>query len=85
MLDELFLEHPRAVGETYGEHQRRAFWFAGVLIRAGLACALHGLAPRLCQTSASQAVKRLHGEMTGRRHLAIETGLTAEELAGANI
>jgi len=85
VLDELFLEHPRAVGETYGEHRRRAFWFAGVLIRAGFACALHGLVPRLCQTSGSDAVKRLYGELTGRRHLAIETGLSAEELAGANI
>lgn len=85
MIDELFLEHPRAVGETYGEHQRRAFWFAGELIRAGLACALHGLVPKLCQASGSNTVKRLYGEMTGRQHLALENSLSPDELAGANI
>jgi hypothetical protein len=85
MLEELFLEHPRSVGETYGEHQRRAFWFAGVLIRAGLACALHGLIPSLCKTTGSDTVKRLYGEMTGRSHLAVENSLPAEALAGANI
>jgi hypothetical protein len=68
--DELFLEHPRAVGETYFQHQRRAFGFAGQLIKAGLACALHAIAPRLFVRAASATVDRLHDEMA--RH-----GLTA--------
>jgi hypothetical protein len=64
--DELFLEHPRAVGETYFQHQRRAFGFAGQLINAGLACALHGVAPRLFARAASATVDRLHNEMSRR-------------------
>jgi len=66
VLDELFLEHPRAVGETYLQHQRRAFGFAGRLIAAGLACALHALAPGLFVRAASATVERLHDEMTRR-------------------
>lgn len=85
MLDDLLFEHPRAVGETYGEHQRRAFWFAGQFLRAGLGCLVHGLLPGLCKTTGSDTVKRLHGELTGRHHTAIESGLSADQVAGAHI
>ncbi len=67
MWNALFLEHPHAVGETYFEHQRRAFWFAGELMKASLACALHALAPRLFVCTASAKITRLHEEMTRRR------------------
>jgi hypothetical protein len=62
----LFLEHPHSVGETYFEHQRRAFWFAGELMTAGIACTLHALAPRLFVCTASAKIMRLHEEMTRR-------------------
>jgi hypothetical protein len=67
ILDRLFIDHPHSVGETYFEHQRRALSFAGRLIGAGLGCALHALVPGVCVRSASDAVLRLHGEMTPRR------------------
>lgn len=75
MWDELFVDHPHAVGETYLEHQRRAFWFAGQLIKAGLGCAVHALIPGLCVRSGSDVVVLLHEEMTRRRAAAISGAL----------
>lgn len=70
MFDELFLRHPRSVGEGYFEHQRRAFGFAGALLAAGLACLVHGLMPRLFVTSASDTVLRLNDTLGARRRRA---------------
>jgi hypothetical protein len=67
MFEELFLRHPRAVGESYFQHQRRAFGFAGALLVAGLACLVHGLLPRLFVTSASDTVVRLGDTLARRR------------------
>jgi len=67
MFEQLFLEHPRTVGEGYFEHQRRAFGFGGALIAAGLACLVHGLLPRLFVTSASDTVLRLGAVLARRR------------------
>jgi hypothetical protein len=67
VFEELFLKHPRSVGEGYFEHQGRAFGFAAALIIAGLACLVHGLLPRLCVTSASDTVQRLNATLARRR------------------
>jgi len=63
MMARWFVEHPRSVGETYLEHLRSAYGFAGVLALAALACAVHGLAPALFQRTGSGLVKRLHDRM----------------------
>lgn len=63
MLTRTFLEHPREMGETYGEHFAMAAGFAGELIVAGLACAVHAVAPCLFQRTGSTAVARLHHRM----------------------
>ena len=47
MIGELFLRHPRAVGESYLEHQRVAFGFARELMVAGMACGVHAVVPAL--------------------------------------
>jgi hypothetical protein len=71
MLDRLFLAHPRSVDESYFEHQKVAFSFAGVLFLAAAACALHGLFPALCEKTGSNMVKRLYERMvTSRRRTA---------------
>ena len=67
MWSTLFLKHPRAVGESYFEHQRRALRFAGDLLVAGLACALHAVVPGLCERTASSKVRTLHQELAARR------------------
>jgi hypothetical protein len=66
MFDRIFAAHPRALGETYFTHQRAAFSYAGSLIAAGLAAAIHGIIPCLFETTGSRAVARLHGRMSAR-------------------
>lgn len=67
MFDRMFLAHPRSVDESYLEHQKVAFGFAGALLLAACACALHGLAPALCEKTGSSMVKRLYGRMVAHR------------------
>jgi len=67
MLDRWFLAHPRSVGESYLEHMGVALSFAAALFAAGLACAVHGLAPALFTRTGSRAVERLHQRMTLQR------------------
>jgi hypothetical protein len=70
MLDRLFLAHPRSVDESYFEHQKVAFSFAGTLFLAAAACALHGLFPALCEKTGSNTVKRLYERMVANRRRA---------------
>ena len=67
MFVRIFLAHPRSIEETYLEHQQAAFGFAGALFLAACACALHGLAPALCERTGSTMVKRLHERMVAHR------------------
>ena len=66
MLVDWFTEHPRAIGESYSEHQRHALQFSGLLFRASLACFVHALVPAAFEQTASRCVMRLHDEMTRR-------------------
>lgn len=63
----LFLDHPRSIGETYGEHLRHAAGFGGLMVWAGLACLIHALLPFLFERTASRCVTELHARMSGRR------------------
>lgn len=68
MFARLFFTHPQSVGESYLEHQRMAFSFAGPLLLAGFACLLHAVIPGLCERTASSRIETLHARMvTGRR------------------
>ena len=66
MLEAIFVAHPRARGESYGCHMRHAFRYAGTLLWAGVAAAVHGVFPCLFETTASRAVARLHTHMASR-------------------
>ena len=73
-----FTEHPRDVGETYGEHFQVALHFSGAMLRGGLACFIHALLPFCCTTTGSQTIKRLHDEMVmSRRQKAERTNEVA--------
>ena len=61
-----FCQHPKTVGETYGEHFVFAASFAGILIFAAGAALIHGLIPALCETTASRAVDRLARKLQTR-------------------
>jgi hypothetical protein len=62
-----FHEHPRSVNETYGQHLRSAWSFAGPMIYGGLACFVHGLLPFLATSTGSSIIRRLHDRMVTHR------------------
>ena len=66
LIDRLFLEHPRTAGQRYFEHMRFAHRFGGRMLVGALAAFVHGLFPRLCQTTASDAVRTLHASLHER-------------------
>lgn len=67
MLARMFVDHPRAVGESYVAHARVASRFGLTLIGAGAACLIHALVPGLFHSTGSRAVERLWEEMAARR------------------
>jgi hypothetical protein len=58
-----FTDHPRAVGETYGEHFRYASGFGVTMIAGGLACLTHAVFPFLFDKTGSTAVRRLYDKL----------------------
>ena len=71
MFDELFLRHPRSIGESYAEHFVTAVGVGFKLILAGLACIVHALVPALCERTASSAVNALHARLANRARAAV--------------
>jgi hypothetical protein len=65
MFRKLFIDHPQSVGETYLEHQQAALSYAGPLLVAGLAAAVHAFIPGLCQKTGSRTILHLHHRLTG--------------------
>ena len=67
MFDNVFLKHPREVGESYGEHFATATGFGARMVVGGLACIAHGVIPVLFVRTASDTVKSLYGRMKARQ------------------
>jgi hypothetical protein len=64
---ELFVKHPRAVGETYLEHMAVALSYGLPLLAAGLACVVHALVPALFERTGSRAIVNLHSRLIATR------------------
>ncbi|MEM6896834.1 MAG: DUF6356 family protein [Pseudomonadota bacterium] len=62
----LFTEHPATVNETYLEHAGVAGRFAFWLAVAACAALAHAVIPRVCETTASRIIRRLHAQMEAR-------------------
>jgi hypothetical protein len=62
-----FTKHPASVNETYGEHFCTAFYFAGRMIVAGVACAVHAALPFVFTRTASRTIADLHARMVSNR------------------
>lgn len=62
-----FLDHPRAVGESYPEHLGVAARFGAEMVAGGLACMVHAVVPALFPTAGSGTVARLHARMVRKR------------------
>lgn len=71
-LKRLFVEHPQAVGETYGEHFAMASRFGLRLARLSGAAFLHAVVPGVCKTTVSDEVKRMADDMGYRAQVARE-------------
>jgi hypothetical protein len=71
MIRRLFLQHPRTVGENYGEHFAAASGFGLSMILGGLACVVHGMIPGVFVTTGSDTIRRLHDRMVVNRRLHI--------------
>jgi hypothetical protein len=67
MMEKLFTDHPRGIGETYGGHARTAFSFGSRMMLGGLACMVHAILPGLFVKTASRTVVQLDAEMRGRQ------------------
>jgi hypothetical protein len=65
-LEELFTAHPRAVGESYGEHFGVATSYSLRLFAAACAALVHAFLPFLFVTTASRAIKGMYADMTRR-------------------
>lgn len=67
LLNILFVDHPRSLGESYWKHLQHAFEFGSAMIAAGIACVIHALVPALFVRTASTTVVRLHAAMAAKR------------------
>ena len=76
---ELFTDHPRSVGETYGEHFLFASSFGARMVAGGLACFVHGFLPFLFVRTGSKTVLALHARMSGTRMPKAPTGMPEPE------
>lgn len=61
-----FVDHPASVDETYFEHMRFAFGFAGTMMAAGLAALIHAFIPPLFETTASRLVRKMNARLEAR-------------------
>lgn len=77
MLNRIFLDHPRAIDESYGEHFVRASSFGFSMILGGLACFVHALVPGFFITTGSDAIDRLYGSMVINRRNRLQQGTHA--------
>jgi hypothetical protein len=78
MLDRWFLAHPRRLDESYLAHQRAAWGFSGSLLKAAIACFIHGLVPGLFESTASRSIAELHERMAyQRRGIPAETQMVS--------
>lgn len=67
MFNRLFVDHPRAVDETYAEHFGVASRFGITMIRGGLCALVHAVVPGWCVTTGSDTIARLNRIMVEQR------------------
>ena len=67
MLSRLFIDHPRAVDESYVEHFGVASRFGVTMIRGGLCALVHALVPGWFVTTGSDTIQRLNRIMVDQR------------------
>jgi hypothetical protein len=79
MIEKLFLDHPKSVGESYWEHLYMASCFSGRMLLGAMACFIHALIPGLCVKTGSNTIRELHDRMVinrMRKAQAVEAPMT---------
>ena len=66
MWTRLFLNHPRSVEESYGEHAIFAVRVAAQLFIAAFCALIHALIPGMFENTASKIVAKLYAQTAGR-------------------
>ena len=66
ILSRLFVDHPKEVGESYGEHFGAASTYGWRLFKASMMAYLHAFVPGVCKTAASDRVRGMAAELNGR-------------------
>ena len=67
LIQRLFREHPKSVGESYLEHLFQASYFGVRMLAAGLACLVHAVLPFLFKTTGRTVISELHTKMVLHR------------------
>ncbi len=68
----LFLEHPREVDESFGEHFAASSGYGWRLFKASMCAYIHAFVPGVCKTAASDRVRAMAAELNGRAMTARE-------------
>lgn len=74
MIDKLFLDHPKSVGESYFEHLFMASCFSGRMLLGAAACFIHALIPGLCVKTGSNTIRELNDRMVVNRRRHAQVG-----------
>ena len=67
-----FTEHPNSAGETYLQHMWCAIKFSFKLECLACCAFIHAIFPFLCETTASDGIKKLNDCMKKRRNKNVE-------------
>jgi hypothetical protein len=67
MLDDIFLAHPRSVGESYMQHASVAMRFGGTMILGGMALMVHAILPVFFVRTGSSTIKHLYADIKNRQ------------------
>ncbi|WP_368187901.1 DUF6356 family protein [Aestuariibius sp. HNIBRBA575] len=66
MMNRIFLDHPRAVDESYLQHAWFAAKFSFWLFAAAFAALIHAFVPAACEKTASRITARLYAKTHNR-------------------
>lgn len=66
ILNQIFVDHPKSVDETYFQHMAFAGWFASRLFMAAGAAMVHAFIPCLFEKTASKLINEMHHRMHNR-------------------
>lgn len=67
MFKRLFVDHPKAVDESYIEHFGVASKFGVTMIYGGVGALVHAVVPGWCITTGSDTIRRLNKIMVEQR------------------